>query len=639
MSLDASELARLSALLDQALDMDGDTLGDWLAGLQGDDALLTPTLRTLLARRAEVETGDLLDRGPSFTAPQAAAPACEFAAGELVGAYRLEREIGRGGMGEVWLAVREDGQLKRRVALKLPVLSTRRSVLAQRFARERDILATLAHPNIARLYDAGVSPAGQPYLALEYVDGQPITAYCEAHALDVRARARLLQQVLQAVQYAHASLVIHRDLKPSNVLVTGDGHAMLLDFGIAKLLQEDHAQAAETELTQLGGRAMTLEYAAPEQISGAPISTATDVWALGVLLYELVAKRRPFAGDTRGAVEQNILSGEPVPPCSGMSSSMLSRGLRADLDTIVLKALKKMPGERYATVDALAEDIDRWLRGDPVLAQADSAWYRTRKFVGKHKGAVAASVAVVAIVMAAGAVSVWQALIAREQTRVARSEAATAAAVQSFLEGVFRANSGDQVDPLKARQRTAKDLLDEGAARIDKALDDAPQAKLRVLKTLGDMYEDMGQIDDAANLHGRRAALAERVEGPRSSTLLHALADQANLLASAERLADARKVLDRAAEVHSHGPHDDQALIAFYLAQGWYGHQTDARKGLQANGLALELLRKRPPSARLVYALSVRGNLLNSLNRPREAMPLLREALALATQQASLATS
>ncbi len=304
MGLGLEDLSRLSTLLDEVIDLDAAEREVWLAGLQGDDARLLPTLRRMLSKQALKETADLLERGPAFTAPQAEAAAPEFKPGERVGPYRLERELGHGGMGEVWLAEREDGQLKRRVALKLPMLGARRSVLVQRFARERDILGSLAHPNIARLYDAGLAEDGQPYLALAYIEGQPITAYCDERKLDVRAGVELLQQVLRAVQYAHANLVIHRDLKPSNVLVTAQGQVMLLDFGIAKLLQEEEQEAPETELTRLGGRAMTLDYAAPEQISGAPISIATDIWALGVLLYELVAGERPFRRPTRGAQEQ-----------------------------------------------------------------------------------------------------------------------------------------------------------------------------------------------------------------------------------------------------------------------------------------------------------------------------------------------
>ena len=635
MGLDAAELIRLSTLLDEVIDLDAADRETWFAGLIGDRAEFAPMLRRLLAADGAADSFASFGHGPAFTAPGDSPATPTFFEGELIGPYRLEHEIGRGGMGEVWLAERTDGLLKRRVALKLPLTGARRAVLVQRFARERDILASLAHPHIARLYDAGMTDDGQPYLALEYVEGQPITMYCDALKLDLFERVRLLQQVLQAVQYAHANLVIHRDLKPSNVLVTSAGKAMLLDFGIAKLLEDEGHEVAETELTRFGGRAMTLDCAAPEQITGSPVSIATDVWALGILLYELVAGRKPFRSDTRAALEQAILNDEPSRPAPGA----FKRSLAADLDTIVLKALKKAPLERYATVNAFDQDLTRWLAGEPVLAQADSAWYRSKKFVGRHKAAAATVGAVMAVIVAASVFSIRQALIAQEQTRIAIMEAKTSAAVQTFLEGIFRSNSGDQADPLRARQRTAKDLLDEGAVRIEKALDDAPRAKLRVLKTLAEMYEDMGQFGDAAKLHERRAALAERVDGADSSALLHALSDLANVLTSAERLPEARSALERAAVVQAKGEHDPESLIAFHLAGGWYGHQTDPAKGLSENTLAMALIRQQASAPRLAYALGQRGTLMQQMNRHREAVPVLRESLELAMREGSLVTS
>ena len=592
MSLDGVALSRLSTLLDEALELDEPSREAWLEGLQGEDGALAQTLRRLLAQRASAGTGDLLERGPSFTAIAGAddAASAQFSADQRVGPYRLERRIGQGGMGEVWLAVREDGQLKRQVALKLPMLSARRSVLVQRFARERDILGSLAHPHIARLYDAGLAEDGQPYLALEYVEGRPVTAYCEAHRLDLRQRVRLLRQVMQAVQYAHANLVIHRDLKPSNVLVTEAGEAMLLDFGIAKLLQEDVPEAAETELTRVGGRAMTLHYAAPEQISGEPISIATDVWALGVLLHEVLTGRRPFSGKARD-LEEAILHQEPAKPAA----------LPADLATIVLKALKKAPADRYATADAFIADLDRWLADEPVLAQADSAWYRARKFASRHRAGVATAAGVLAVVIVASAVSVWQARVAREQTRIALTEARTAEAVQGFMEGIFRASSGDQADPLKARQRTAKELLDEGAARIDKALDDAPEAKLRVLKTLGDMYEDMEELDASAKLHERRAELAVRTYGPGSSVELQALSNRSYQLTSAGQLDQSDAALARAAVIAAGGKADADALIDYDMAQGGgTGTATPSRRSSRSSGpsTACTRVRRRPASCR-----------------------------------------
>jgi serine/threonine protein kinase len=639
--MDASILARLSTLLDQALDLDGPAREAWLSRLDGEDAALSTQLRAMLARHATKETADLLDSGPAFTLPASPGTGAEFQAGDRIGPFRLIEPLGRGGMGEVWRAERDDGQLKRQVALKLPMLAARRSVLAQRFARERDILGALAHPHIARLYDAGITDDGQPWLALEVIDGQPIDEWCNARQLDARARIALMLQVMQAVQHAHANLVIHRDLKPGNVLVTPQGQAMLLDFGIAKLLAEDEVEGEETELTRVGGRAMSLQHAAPEQISGAPISIATDVWALGVLLYGLLAGRVPFVQGTRSVLEQQILHDDPPRPgVHGGALRTLSRNRAGELDTIVLKALKKLPAERYATVNALADDLKRWLDHEPVLAQPDSRWYRTSRFVARNRAAVATAATVSLVIIAASAISIRQAQVAQQQTRIAQTEARTAQAVQEFLEGIFKANSGDQADPIKARQRTAKELLDEGAARIEKGLADAPEAKLRVLKTLADMYEDMGLLDESARLHLQRAEVATASLGPTSSALLLALSARANVQVGAQRLDDAKATLQQAQAVHDGAEHTLPARTEFRMARCWYGQITVAKSTLDDCRQAVELLRMQPPGARLVFALKRQGAVLREQHQQLEAsLAPLQEAARLALQPGSLATS
>ncbi len=622
MTIDAANLRRLSPLLDEAIRLDEPGRDAWLDALRGDAAELAPLLRELLARHTSKETSDLLDRRPEFPAPcdRAASDAATFTAGDMVGPYVLLREIGSGGMGEVWLAERSDGQLKRVVALKLPTLGLRRSVLVQRFARERDILGSLAHPHIARLYDAGLADDGQPFLALEYVEGLPITRYCLERRLDARARVVLLLQVMDAVQYAHAHLVIHRDLKPSNVLVTAAGHAMLLDFGIAKLLQEEQEQAHETELTRLGGRALTLHYAAPEQLAGAPVSIVTDVYALGVLLYELLAGRRPFEGERRG-VETAVLTEEAARPQS----------VADDLATIALKALKKSPAERYQTVNSFADDLNRWLRDEPVLAQPDSSGYRVRKFIGRNRLAVGAAGVVAMVVVTAAAVSIWQARVALEQTRIARSEAKTSEAVQNFLEGIFKANSGEQADPVAARERPARELLDEGAARIDRALDEAPGAKLRVLRTLANMYEDMGMLDQSARLYERSAALAQTVYGEGSDAHLQALADLGHKLMDSDRYDEARAVIGRAERLAAARPDTDPAVsgqVDLHLAalHRW----DDPQSGLAAAERAVVKLRAVPTSPNLLVALQWYAILLVDQDQSAKAVKALEEAVSVA---------
>ena len=438
--LSQSEYLKLSKLLDEALEMASETRSAWLAQLACTDPQTASVLREMFASRdalqAErfLETPDLLRRQlEPLTGVDGGLT------GKLFGPYCVLSLLGNGGMGSVWLAERVDGLFTRQVALKLvhPALKSR--VVTERFTREREILAGLSHSNIARLLDAGFAEDGQPYLALDYVEGTPLTAYCDDHRLSIRERLDLFRQVLGAVQYAHAHLVIHRDLKPANILVTKEGQVQLLDFGIAKLLTE--GEARETELTQLGGRALTPDYAAPEQVAGAPITTAADVYALGVMLYELLTGERPYKlkRESRGALEEAILQAVPPAPsraavseegagARATTAKKLSSVLRGDLDTIASKALKKSPTERYATANAFGEDIARYLRGDVVLAQPDSIAYRTLKFARRHWVGITVT-GVLILTLAAGlAATTYEARVAsvqRDAALDARSRALT----------------------------------------------------------------------------------------------------------------------------------------------------------------------------------------------------------------------
>jgi serine/threonine protein kinase len=323
--------------------------------------------------------------------------------GALVGPYRLIRLLGEGGMAEVWLAQRADGSIKREVALKLPMLWRERQDLSSRFARERDILAALEHPHIARLYDAGVSPDGLPYLAMEYVRGDRLTAWCDTHRLGVNERLNLILQVLDALQYAHAHHVIHRDIKPSNILVNEAGRVQLLDFGVAKLLEQ---QEQQTDITIVYGRALTPEYASPELARGGTVEPASDVYSLGVLLYELLTGCLPYgikATSSLALIEQAIVAAQVARPSANLvpdagaaratTQHKLQRQLRGDLDAIVLKALAKVPTDRYGSAAALAEDLRRYLSGQPVTARPDRFTYRFSKRVQRHRAGWAAAVA------------------------------------------------------------------------------------------------------------------------------------------------------------------------------------------------------------------------------------------------------
>jgi serine/threonine protein kinase len=362
--------------------------------------------------------------------------ASQLSAGVRVGPYELQHELGRGGMGVVWLAKRADGQHERQIALKMPIAGELGWLIKARFARERAILASLEHPGIARLYETGVDDTGQPYIALEYVPGQPIHHYVRSHALKPDAIVRLFIKVLDAVSHAHAQLVIHRDIKPTNILVDAKGEPHLLDFGIAKLLDSDDGETADaTQLTRESGRALTLDYASPEQINSAPLGTASDIYALGVVLFELLTGSRPYfpKGPTRRDLEQAILEQEPPRPSDhlltttgkrtqGASSSAsdiakASRQLRGDLDTIVLKALKKLPQQRYTTAQAFADDLKRYLAFEPIQAKPDSGWYSFKKFVRRNRVVVAGSSALVTSLSLGLVGTLYQTRIADEKAR------------------------------------------------------------------------------------------------------------------------------------------------------------------------------------------------------------------------------
>ncbi len=421
-----------------------------------------------------------------------------------VGAYRIERLLGRGGMGEVYLGVQVGDGFERPVAIKVVRSGMATADVLDRFRLERRILASLDHPNLATLIDGGATESGLPYFVMEYVDGRPITDYCDAEGLPVPARLRLFLAVCNAVHHAHQSLVVHRDIKPSNILVTADGLPKLLDFGIGKVLDPPGEQRPGSH-TALTRRVLTPEYAAPEQVTGAPITTATDVHGLGVLLYELLTGVHPFTTDA-GSDEQlrrALLEETPTPPSTvaarapdaatrrGTAPQRLRRRLRGDLDNIVLKALRKEPERRYASVEALRADVDRHLRGLPVAARPDSLAYRASKFATRNPwGVVAAALA--AIALGVSIVLPW-----RQNVRLT-AERDKALEVQGFLLEAFGTTAGDETIG-------ARELLDLQAARVDSLYVDQPELRAQMLLVLADAYDRLGRYDDA--LRHARAAL------------------------------------------------------------------------------------------------------------------------------------
>ena len=565
MKLAPAQWRSLSKLLDEALALPERERAPWIRMLGDEDDSIKSLLVELLDRPAGVSTADLIDTLPAFADPTDASAG---APGATVGPYRLIREAGRGGMGAVWLAERVDGLVKRQVALKLPILAASRQTLAERFAREREILAPLTHPNIARLYDAGFASDGRPYLALEFVEGDAITAYCDRERLTVRARCRLMLQVLSAVQYAHANLTLHRDLKPSNILVTTSGEIKLLDFGIAKLMAPEGA-AQETALTKLAGRALTLDYAAPEQITGAPLSTACDVYALGVVLYELVCGRRPYRlkRDTPGALEDAILAqevqrpsaalgdGDAIATCRSTTRKRLARELAGDLDTIVLKALRKSTADRYATAEAFAQDIERYLHGQPVSARPDSAWYRARKFVVRNRVSLGiGSAAAFALVGTAG-VALWQA-------HVARLETSRATASKAFVDSLFARAARNNPGGAAAADTTARQLLDLGSRQLLEQSRGDPDVELDLVQWLARLNTELDSLQPASALAERAIALARELHGENSVPFAAALAQKADNLYRAASYRDAGNVAREALRIADKAPRDTVELRA-----------------------------------------------------------------------------
>ena len=658
--LTAASWQAFSRLLDEALERPAGERLTWLEGLGAEHESLKPALRAVLVRSAGVETAQWLATLPHTAGAAALADESDLRPEALVGSYRLIRELGVGGMGAVWLAERADGTLKRQVALKLPRATWSRG-LAERMARERDILAALEHPNIARLYDAGTDAQGRPYLALEYVEGQPIDAYCRQRTLSVRQRLDLLLKVAQAVAFAHSRLVVHRDLKPSNVLVTADGQVRLLDFGIAKLMEGDSAQ--ETQLTQLAGRALTLDYASPEQIRGEPIGTASDVYSLGVLAYELLTGSRPYKLRRGSAAElEEAIAAVDAPLASATTTdSQAKKALKGDLDAILNKALKKEPDQRYATVDAFARDVERYLAGHRVAARPDSLAYRLTRFARRYRTPlVAAAITVAAFGLAIGvgatalvilalllglAAALWQAKkareqaeiarektrLAQEQTRVAQTEARTAEAVQDFLEGIFRASSSEQRDPEAARRSTARELLDRGARRVATALDDTPAAKERVFRTLARMYDELTLFETSHELQHQRVALLRDLHKGDHRDLALGIADLAKAASLTNRGEEAAAAFSEAAAMLERiGEHDSEARGCIESDRAYNLSQLRRPEALQAARRAAAILRRYPPTAALLKALERLAHVSREACSLDERIAIVDEALGLA---------
>ena len=498
------------------------------------NAALRQEVESLLASLVEASGDAFLDEPLTSSIAQSATGADRPDGGDphrligkTVGPYRVERFLGGGGMGDVYLAVRLE-PFKQYVGLKIIRRGLGSDEVLRRFDFERQILASLNHTNIAKLLDGGITSDGLPYFAMEYVDGLPITRYCDRNKLTVRERLELFRSVCSAVQYAHQNLIIHRDLKPHNVLVTRNSEVKLLDFGIAKIINPNLADVP-TAVTQTQYRMLTPDYASPEQVRGEPLTTASDVYSLGVMLYELLVGERPYdlSGRTPAEVERVVCEQEPLRPSTRTHTSRveetdsadgnsaaatlrmaspdrLSRLLRGDLDNIIMMALRKEPGRRYATVDLLMQDLDNHVAGRPVLAHRDSRSYRVAKFVRRNRVQTVLGSLLLFLLVGFSLYSASQARkIASERDR-AQTEALKAAEVSGFVVGLF-----ENANPTRAPGDTitVRQILDSGVQRVERELADQPALQAELFNVMGVAYQALGRSERAVDLLERSVGI------------------------------------------------------------------------------------------------------------------------------------
>ena len=514
----------LSPLLDELLDADPAARAARLAQLRRDDPSLADELESLLARQGSVEHESFLE-GSVLPTPAGLE-------GQPLGSYTLETCIGQGGMGSVWLARRSDGRYEGKAAIKFLNLALLARGGGERFRREGSFLARLAHPHIARLLDAGVSPGGQPYLVLEYIEGEPIDHWCNSRQASIEERLRLFLDVLDAVSYAHSQLIVHRDLKPSNIMVTADGQVKLLDFGVAKLLDDNDFHQAPSDPTLATGRAFTPDFAAPEQLQGADVTTATDVYALGALLYVLLCGQHPTAPSSGTLVErlQATVHTEAVRPSiavlrgaageshdqsalhelaharAATTPQALAHLLRGDLDNIIAKALKKDPAQRYATPAAMIDDLQRYLHDQPISARPDALGYRAAKFVVRNRWGLGVALTIALSLSVGAGIAVWKSIEADHRRAQAELAAKRATASLDLLYLVFSDSGAMSAKTMIERLAKIRQVINQNT--------EDPRVRLMLLGRLGGRYMELGAIDETLVLLSEMRELARTLDDP-----------------------------------------------------------------------------------------------------------------------------
>ena len=643
---------QIDAIVDGALDLPEEERAAFIAQQCGDDEKLRGEVMAMMG--AGAVAGDFLEnQGPEFLGEmrsavrKAADQEEDSLIGAHVGPYKLLRPIGKGGMGHVYLAMRDDASYTRYVAVKVIRRGMDTDEILRRFKMERRILASLAHPNIARLLDGGATEDGLSYFVMEYIEGEPITEYCDARKMAVRQRLELFAQVCAAVQFAHRNLIVHRDLKPSNILVTADGTPKLLDFGIAKVLNPDLA-GYSMPMTQADVRVMTPEYASPEQMRGGTVTTASDVYQLGVLLYELLTGSRPHRteGRSRREIEEMVISTEPERPSTAVSqvspdtlskriqrdggpqaAQTLKKTLSGDLDRIALMALRKEPDRRYPSADLFKEDIRRYLDGMPVSAQADTLTYRASKFVRRHKIGVAASAGLAILLVAVTVLAIRFALVTNEQSERIALAAAKTEQVSRFLVSTFQ---WAHPDVARGREVTVHELVDRAVEQIDQELAGQPDLQSHMLMELGVAYREMGDLEASGQLLQRALAMRRAdVNTPPldvAASLFH-LGVQREWVGEWD---DAEDLLSEALEIRRTelGPADPvvaQSMNSLAAILSYTGHADRSEQMLRE---ALDILRetKGEDSREFAEVQSSLGWVVHDIGLANEDPELLKEA-------------
>ncbi|MEP7249743.1 MAG: protein kinase [Spartobacteria bacterium] len=591
----AEEWERAQELFNEVVDLPPEERMTFLDRICGEDDSLRREVESLLA--SDAEASQFIEE-PLLALPRELFPETEIdPAGQEIGAYRVVREIGRGGLGTVYLAERADESYRKEVALKLVRRGLDTEDILQRFRHERQILAQLEHPYIARLLDGGTTKEGLPYFVMEYVQGETLTKFCDGQGMDVEGRLQLFRKVCAAVSYAHQNLVIHRDLKPSNILVTADGTPKLLDFGIAKVLTPEEDALTQTIPSQ---RVMTPEYASPEQIKGGRITTSSDVYSLGVLLYELLTGQKPYRLTKPSAEELSraITDQEPERPSTAVvrqsDNQKLPLGhqqsLKGDLDNIVLMALRKEPERRYPSVERFSEDIRCHLEGRPVTAHKDTVSYRAGKFIRRNKAAVTAAALVALTVVVGIAAVLRQSQIAREQRDHAEAAQATATRLNQFLQSLLSSANPDAM----GRDVKVVQVLDDASARLDRELGSEPALLAQAHLTIARAYAQL-RAAEPAERHARAAlALDRKLFGDNHPATAEVMAFVGRTMQIFRRYKEAEPLLRQ----------------------------------------ALAVQRREPPADRNQFArtLQVLGTVLINTGRAQEAAPLVAESLALSRE-------